>query len=60
MAENKTIFEYNLDLNKLVEMVQYMEEDIPEPEFEEDELDQLAQDLKDAVDKVLEDFINFR
>ena len=60
MAENKIIFEYTLDLNKLVEMVQYQEEDIPEPEFEDEELDTLASDLKDAVDKVLEDFLNFR
>jgi hypothetical protein len=60
MAENKTIFEYNLDLNKLVEMAQYMEEDLPEPEFEDQELDDLAQELKEAVDKVLEDFLNFR
>jgi hypothetical protein len=60
MAENKTIFEYTLDLDKLVQMVQYMEEDLPEPEFEDEELEELAQDLKEAVDKVLEDFMNFR
>lgn len=59
MAENKVIFEYSLDLNKLVEMVQYMNDDAPEPDFEDDELDELAQDLKDAVDKVIEDFLNF-
>jgi hypothetical protein len=60
MADNKTIFEYKLDLNKLIEDAQYMDEDSPEPEFEDEELDELASDLKDAVEKVLEDFLNFR
>lgn len=60
MADNKTIFEYKLDLNKLIADAQYMDEDSPEPEFEDEELDELASDLKDAVDKVLEDFLNFR
>jgi hypothetical protein len=60
MADNKTIFEYKLDLNKLIEDAQYMDEDSPEPEFHDAELDELANDLKDAVDKVLEDFLNFR
>ena len=60
MADNKTIFEYKLDLNKLIEDAQYMDEDSPEPEFRDAELDELASDLKDAVDKVLEDFLNFR
>lgn len=61
--KNHVIYETSLSIEQLIEAANYGMDDedyVAEGEFTEKEIDQLADDIQDAVQGVIEDFLNHR
>jgi hypothetical protein len=57
--EDFVIFDSSLTLDQLKEMGSYMDDDSAKT-FSKEELDELAENINDAIHSVIEDFLNHR
>lgn len=57
--QDQVIYDSSLTLDQLKEMWNYGDED-SKPKFTQEEIDQLADDINDAIHNTIEDFLNHR
>ena len=57
--QDQVIYDSSLTLDQLKEMWNYGDED-SKPKFTQEEIDQLADDINDAIHNTIEDFLNRR
>jgi len=57
--QDQVIYDSSLTLDQLKEMWNYGDED-SKPKFTQVEIDQLADDINDAIHNTIEDFLNHR
>ena len=57
--QDQVIYDSSLTLDQLKEMWNYGDED-SKPTFTQEEIDQLADDINDAIHNTIEDFLNHR
>jgi hypothetical protein len=57
--QDQVIYDSSLTLDQLKEMWNYGDED-SKPKFSQEEIDQLADDINDAIHNTIEDFLNHR
>lgn len=57
--QDQVIYDSSLTLDQLKEMWSYGDED-SKPKFTQEEIDQLADDINDAIHNTIEDFLNHR
>lgn len=57
--QDQVIYDSSLTLDQLKEMWNYGDED-SKPKFTQEEIDQLADDINDAIHNTIEDFLNQR
>jgi hypothetical protein len=57
--QDVVIYDSSLTLDQLKEMWNYGDED-SKPTFTQEEIDQLADDINDAIHNTIEDFLNHR
>lgn len=55
--KSKVLFEYTLTQQKLDDYFEYMDEDTPAPTISKDEMDELINDLEDAIHEVVAKFV---
>jgi hypothetical protein len=57
--QDQVIYDSSLTLDQLKAMWNYGDED-SKPKFTQEEIDQLADDINDAIHNTIEDFLNHR
>lgn len=57
--EDQVIYDSSLTLDQLKHMWCYMDEE-GSVEFTQEEIDKLAEDINDAIQNTIEDFLNYR